>query len=100
MKFSTLSIFAAIAAFLVGSQFVVPTAVFATGVIGTGTAASCTDAALTKAIASGGSITFNCGSAPVSIQVRSPKTISIVTVINGNNLITLDGGGQSYFFYV
>lgn len=66
-----------------------------TTVVGTGTAASCTFAALQAAVAKAGIITFDCGSAPVTIAVTS--TLALVTtkdtVIDGGNRITLDGGG-------
>ena len=40
----------------------VPT-VRAAGVVGTGTAASCTEAAFANALSGGGTVTFNCGGA-------------------------------------
>ncbi|MHB8629009.1 MAG: choice-of-anchor Q domain-containing protein [Aggregatilineales bacterium] len=100
MKFRSLITSAIVAALLTSGLLIAPTAAFAAGIVGTGTAISCTDAALTAAIAAAGTITFNCGSAPVTILVSSPKTITLNTVIDGANLITLDGGSQSYFFYV
>src|SRR3954469_11801405 len=42
-----------------------------TTVVGTGTAASCTSSALASAIATAGVITFDCGSAPVTIAVTA-----------------------------
>jgi hypothetical protein len=72
-----------------------------TTVVGTGTPASCTFSALASVVSKGGIITFNCGSAPVTITVTStltPPTSNayasdppINTVIDGANLITLDG---------
>src|SRR5579872_2136360 len=38
-----------------------------TTVVGTGTAASCTEGALASAIAAGGIVTFDCGAAPVTV---------------------------------
>jgi hypothetical protein len=71
-----------------------------TTVVGTGTPASCTFAALAAAVSQGGIITFDCGSAPVTIPVTAsltpPATTSGAarhTVIDGGNLVTLDGGG-------
>lgn len=65
-------------------------------VVGTGTPASCTRDALAAAVAKGGAITFNCGSAPATIAVTStlvaPATLD--TVIDGEGKITLDGGGK------
>jgi hypothetical protein len=40
-------------------------------VIGSGTPASCTSAAVVKAVAAGGIITFNCGPAPVTITLAA-----------------------------
>jgi hypothetical protein len=64
-----------------------------TTVVGTGTAASCTFAALQAAVVKGGVVTFNCGPAPVTIAVMATMILPpmIDTVIDGGNLITLDG---------
>ena len=66
-----------------------------TSTVGTGTAASCTAAALTTAIAGGGIITFACGPDPVTITVSSTLNLPIDkdTVLDGGGLVTLDGGG-------
>lgn len=65
-----------------------------TSVVGSGSAASCTYAALATAVQKGGIITFNCGADPVTIAVTAtlelPTTVD--TVIDGGNLVTLDGG--------
>jgi hypothetical protein len=65
-----------------------------TTVVGTGTAASCTFSKLNAAVTLGGIITFNCGSAAVSIAVTATMNLPIDknTVIDGGNKITLDGG--------
>ena len=65
-----------------------------TTVVGTGTAASCTFSALDAAVTAGGIITFDCGSAPVTILVTATLNIPTTknTVIDGGNRITLDGG--------
>ncbi len=65
-----------------------------TAVIGTGTAASCTFSALNTAVGKGGIITFNCGSAPVTIPITATMNLPINknTVIDGGGKITLDGG--------
>lgn len=65
-------------------------------VVGTGTAASCTHAALSAAIAQGGIITFNCGAAPKTITVSTTLDVPTDrdTVIDGGHLVTLDGGGS------
>jgi hypothetical protein len=66
-----------------------------TTVIGSGTASSCTFAKLQAAVTAGGIITFDCGSAPVTIAVTAQLDVPITTstVIDGGNKITLDGGG-------
>ncbi len=66
-----------------------------TTVVGTGTAASCTFDALSAAVAGGGVITFDCGSAPVTIAVTATLNLPTNkdTVIDGGGTITLDGGG-------
>ena len=65
-----------------------------TTVVGTGTEASCSFAQLQVAATTGGVITFNCGSAPVSILVTATLNLPTTknTVIDGGNKITLDGG--------
>jgi fibronectin type 3 domain-containing protein len=65
-----------------------------TNVVGNGTPASCTESAFEEAIAAGGVVTFNCGSAPYRLVLSSTKSITQDTVIDGGNLVTLDGGGQ------
>lgn len=71
-----------------------------TKVIGTGTPASCTAAALKTAATSGGIITFNCGSSPVTIPVTSTINLSttVNTVIDGGGLVTLDGQSAVQIF--
>jgi hypothetical protein len=66
-----------------------------TTVVGTGTAASCTFAALKAAVTKGGVVAFDCGSAPVTIAVTATLNVPTTTntVIDGGNLVTLDGGG-------
>lgn len=74
-------------------------AVRAAGVVGSGTPGSCTEAALDDALAetmaTGGTLTFNCGAAPHIITVTSPKYITDTITIDGGNLITLSGGGET-----
>jgi hypothetical protein len=80
----------------------------ATNVVGNGTPSSCTEGALKAALDTGGIITFACGSAPVTITMTSPGVINNVagadglgdTVIDGNNLVTLSGGGLSRILYL
>lgn len=65
-----------------------------TNVVGSGTPASCTESAFSKAIAAGGTVTFNCGPSPYRLVLTSSKSITKNTVIDGGNLITIDGGGK------
>jgi hypothetical protein len=65
-----------------------------TNVVGDGTPASCTESAFEAAIAAGGVVTFNCGPSPYKLVLSSTKSITQDTVIDGGNLVTLDGGGQ------
>ena len=63
--------------------------------VGTGSAASCSEAAFRAAAALGGKITFNCGGAAtiaLTQTVDLPTTLD--TTIDGGNQITLDGGGK------
>ena len=65
-------------------------------VVGTGTAASCTQDALVKAVASGGAITFDCGgpaTIAITSQIELPRGKDVT--IDGRNAITLDGGGKT-----
>jgi hypothetical protein len=67
-----------------------------TAVVGTGTAASCTEAALTAALNAGGIVTFACGAAPATITVTKTLTLPTDkdTVVDGGNKVTIDGGGK------
>jgi hypothetical protein len=71
-----------------------------TTVIGTGTADGCTFDALNAAVKKAGVITFNCGTAPVTIPVTATMVLSIKsnTVIDGGNTITLDGQSSVQIF--
>lgn len=68
--------------------------------VGTGTAASCTELALRNAVSQGGTIVFDCGPAPVTIEVTT--TIQIPTdrdtTLDGEDQITLDGQGTVRLF--
>jgi hypothetical protein len=68
-----------------------------TTVVGTGTAASCDFGHLQSAVTKGGIVTFNCGSSPVTIKVTATLNVPTTknTVIDGGNLVTLDGGGST-----
>ena len=58
-------------------------------VIGNGTPASCTSAAVVKAVAQGGIVTFSCGAKPVTIVMKATAK-----VVNTSHEIVLDGGGK------
>jgi hypothetical protein len=66
-------------------------------VIGDGRPASCTSAAVVRAVAAGGIIRFDCGKKPVTILMTAtakvPKTRHLV-VLDGRGLVTLSGGGK------
>ncbi|GAB4443908.1 MAG: choice-of-anchor Q domain-containing protein [Chloroflexi bacterium OHK40] len=69
-------------------------------VVGDGTPASCTSAALAAALAGGGEISFNCGSAPHSITVSAAYEITApATTVDGGGLITLQGQGSQIFIH-
>ncbi|WP_231921203.1 hypothetical protein [Micromonospora auratinigra] len=71
--------------------------------VGTGTPASCTSAAVVKAVAAGGVITFDCGPAPVTIKMTA--TAKVVNahgprvVLDGGGKVTLSGGGVRRILY-
>jgi predicted outer membrane repeat protein len=72
----------------------------AAGTVGTGSAGSCTETALSAALAGGGMVTFNCGAAPVTIMLSAQQPIAQDTAIDGAGKITLDGGGGTRLFQV
>jgi len=73
-------------------------------VVGNGTAASCTSDAFVAAVAAGGVITFNCGTAPVTITLNETAKIVNNTgpkiVIDGGGKVTLSGNGQRRILYM
>jgi hypothetical protein len=71
-------------------------------VIGNGSPASCTSAAVVRAVAAGGIITFHCGPNPVTIVMT--RTASVIktrrlVVLDGGGLVTLSGGGKRRILY-
>jgi hypothetical protein len=71
-------------------------------VIGNGTAASCTSAAVVKAVAAGGVITFDCGPAPVTITMAATAKVrnaSRTVVLDGGGKVTLSGAGKRRILY-
>ncbi|MET7864213.1 hypothetical protein [Micromonospora taraxaci] len=75
-----------------------------TRTIGTGTPASCTSAAVVKAVAAGGVITFNCGPAPVTIKMAATANVRNANgpkvVLDGGGTVTLSGQGQRRILYM
>ncbi|MFC8297552.1 hypothetical protein [Micromonospora orduensis] len=75
-----------------------------TRTIGTGTPASCTSAAVVKAVAAGGVITFNCGPAPVTIKMAATAKVrnanGPTVVLDGGGTVTLSGQGQRRILYM
>jgi hypothetical protein len=73
-------------------------------IIGTGTPVSCTSAAVVAAVAAGGVITFDCGAAPITIQMTATAQVfnnaASKTVIDGGGLVTLSGMGQRRILYM
>ena len=74
-----------------------------TRVVGRGTPASCTSAAVVRAVAKGGIITFNCGPKPVIITMTA--TAKVVNtrhrvVLDGRGLVTLNGAGKHQILYM
>ena len=76
-----------------------PPRLHAFGVVGTGSAASCTEAALNQALSGGGMVTFNCGGGPVTIPITTTKIIALTTTLDGSGQqITLDALGATRHF--
>ncbi len=71
-----------------------------TTTVGSGSAASCTESALSHALAKGGVIRFNCGG-PAKITLTSQKVLrtDVDTTLDGQGLITLDGRGTTRLLY-
>jgi hypothetical protein len=72
-------------------------------VIGHGTSASCTSAAVVKAVAAGGIITFSCGPQPVTITMNATATVvntSHEIVLDGGGKVTLNGAGHTRILYM
>jgi hypothetical protein len=72
-------------------------------VIGAGTPASCTSAAVVRAVAEGGVITFNCGPNPVTITMTATAKVvntSHQVVLDGGGKVTLSGGGKIRILYM
>lgn len=73
-------------------------------VIGDGTPESCTCDAVVNAVAKGGSITFDCGTDPITITMERPARVvnnaNEEVIIDGGGLVTLSGGGNTRILYM
>src|SRR5450432_1973045 len=72
-------------------------------VIGHGTPASCTSAAVVRAVTEGGIITFSCGPKPVTITMTATAKVvntSHLIVLDGGGKVTLSGGGKRRILYM
>jgi hypothetical protein len=72
-------------------------------VIGDGKAASCTSAAVVRAVGRGGIITFDCGPKPVTITMTATAKVvntSRRVVLDGGGLVTLSGHGKRRILYM
>ncbi len=75
--------------------------VWAAGVVGDGSAASCDNNALAAALAGGGLVTFDCGGAALTIIADTYLIPAGTTVtVDGGGLITLDGESTRQIFSV
>lgn len=74
-----------------------------TTVVGTGTPESCTSEAFVAAVARGGVITFHCGDAPATIELKATAKVfndkAPKLVIDGGGKITLSGGDKVRILY-
>ena len=72
--------------------------------IGTGTPESCTPEAFVAAVAAGGKIVFNGGSAPFTITLTQTAKVfndaDSEVVIDGGGVVTLSGGGRTRILYM
>jgi hypothetical protein len=71
-------------------------------VVGHGTPASCTSAAVVRAVAAGGIIRFDCGHKPVTIVMTATATVNKRTrlvVLDGGGLVTLSGARERRILY-
>jgi hypothetical protein len=72
-------------------------------VIGNGKPASCTSAAVVRAVAAGGIITFDCGPKAVTILMKATAKVvntSHRVVLDGGGKVTLSGGGRIRILYM
>lgn len=73
-------------------------------IIGNGSPASCTSAAVVDAVALGGVITFDCGPAPVTIDMYATAKVfnnaSTEVVLDGGGTVTLNGRNAIRILYM
>jgi hypothetical protein len=72
-------------------------------VVGNGTPASCTSAAVVKAVSNGGHIRFDCGPSPVTITMAHTAKVvntSHRIVLDGGGTVTLSGAGKRQILYL
>lgn len=77
-----------------------PAPVHAATTVGDGTPQSCTRKALQKAVKLGGTVNFNCGSNPVTININKRIKIKTDVTIDGGGLVTLDANRQTRIMFV
>lgn len=81
-----------------------PPVLGANAVVGDGSPGGCSeshlDVAIATAHAGGGTITFDCGPDPIVITLTAAKTITAFVVFDGDNKVTLSGGGTTRHFVV
>jgi hypothetical protein len=71
-------------------------------VIGNGNRASCTSAAVVRAVGAGGIVTFDCGPKPVTIVMTATAVVNKtrhLVVLDGGGLVTLSGAGKRRILY-
>ncbi|MFI7076496.1 hypothetical protein ACIBO1_04270 [Micromonospora sp. NPDC049903] len=75
-----------------------------TRTVGDGTPASCTSAAVVRAVAAGGIITFDCGPDPLTITMAATAKVRNANgpkvVLDGGGKITLSGQGKRRILYM
>ncbi|MFV2104069.1 hypothetical protein [Micromonospora sp. LOL_024] len=75
-----------------------------TRTIGNGSPASCTSAAVVRAVAAGGIITFDCGPDPLTIRMAATAKVRNANgpkvVLDGGGRITLSGQGKRRILYM
>jgi len=59
--------------------------------VGDGSPESCTNASVQAALTSGGHVTFDCGSDPITIPISSTLMVEADALVDGAGSVTLDG---------